>query len=126
MVFIRSASIAFAAAVLLATPAVAAPSQAGVVLIRQANLMPDGSPAPVAERDDGKVTLWVYAAPGTPAREVRLGSGSGRADLDRAAMRTVKRWRSLPPLQSATPGEQWIMVQLVYDARPTYLRSARR
>ena len=119
MNFTRPLLFLLSALALLPAPAVAAPSQAGVVLIRQANLMPDGAPAPIAGRSDGKVTLWVYAAAGSPAREVRLGTGSGFAALDQAAIRAIRRWRSIPLLDRSGPEAQWLVVELVYDARPT-------
>ena len=119
MTFTRSLLFVISAMLALAAPAAAAPSQAGVVLIRQANLMPDGALAPIANRSDGKVTLWVYAAPGRPAREVRLGTGSGFAALDQAAMRAIRRWHSIPLLDRSGPDARWLVVELVYETRPT-------
>ena len=119
MTFTRSLLFLLPVMALPSVPAEAAPSQAGVVLIRQANLLPDGAPAPISGGSDGRVTLWVYAAAGRPAREVRLGTGSGFAALDQAAIRAIRRWRSIPLLDRSGPDAQWLVIELVYDAKPT-------
>ena len=121
MAFPRSAlmilaAVAFAAA---ATASVAAPFQAGAILIRQPGLSD-------AEHIDGVAILRILARPGERIRQADLDASSGNAAFDAAALRAVRRWRYVPALNGDSTEPEWLLVRMVYAAPSRLLRAAAR
>lgn len=123
MAHIRSARLVLAAAALAlaASAADAAPLQAGAVLIRQ--------PGSADSRHiDGVTTLRILARPGERIRQADLDASSGNAELDAAALRTVRRWRYVPAFHGDSLEPEWLLVRMVYvpSSAARLVRAARR
>jgi len=62
--------------------------------------------------EEGVVSLRVKVSPQGRAIEVRLNRSSGSSRLDKAAQKTVKKWRFVPAKQGNTPITAWVIVPI--------------
>ncbi|MCV6636165.1 MAG: energy transducer TonB [Thiotrichaceae bacterium] len=67
--------------------------------------------------EEGKVLLKVrVSAQGKPIK-IQLHRSSGFKKLDKAAQKTVKRWRFVPAKQGNTPIAAWVIVPIEFNLR---------
>lgn len=66
-------------------------------------------------KQEGVVLLKVLVTPGGRAGEVRLEQSSGFQTLDRAAMKTVRRWRFVPASQAGKAVAAWVVVPIGFS-----------
>ncbi|WP_224199727.1 MULTISPECIES: energy transducer TonB [Pacificimonas] len=67
-------------------------------------------------REEGTVMLRVLVTPEGTADTVELKTSSGFSRLDKAALKTVAKWRFVPARQAGEPVAAWVLVPVSFAA----------
>jgi len=92
----------------------------GVGLIPPVPLVREKPPYPPLARRrgyEGKLVVRFLVTPRGLVDKVTLVKSSGYSILDRAAVKTVKRWRFSPAMNGGRPIPYWVEVPVVFDLR---------
>jgi len=66
-------------------------------------------------REEGVVTLKVLVGTDGRAKQLQVEESSGFDRLDKAALKTVRKWRFLPATQAGQPREAWVLVPVTFS-----------
>lgn len=106
-------------------PAAAAPAVAEPMPIMpprfNADYLSNPAPAyPATSRsvgEQGRVLLRVLVSPSGEPQDVLIGTGSGFARLDLAALEAVRRWKFVPARQGSEAVSAWVFVPIQFTLR---------
>ncbi|RKF23577.1 energy transducer TonB [Altericroceibacterium spongiae] len=66
-------------------------------------------------KEEGVVVLRVLVSAEGRAKSLRIEETSGFDRLDKAALKTVKKWRFVPASQAGNPREAWVLVPITFS-----------